>query len=167
MSVGGFGPGFGPGFGGFGGFGHPFGFGGFGSPFFNPFFFPRRFSPFFFLSPFSFPFFRGEDDRDGEYFTEHQCTHGDTMIVLAQKYNVPRPVLEAMNPHIQNPNVLTAGIIVYIPRMDKMFCHKMYLEHEMSGPSQQTMPYTGATYPMSSGQQQQMGPYSYPCTQTS
>ncbi|WP_207953016.1 LysM peptidoglycan-binding domain-containing protein [Paenibacillus agricola] len=106
------------------------GFGQFGAPF-NPYFFPRRrFVPFFFLSPFFFPFFRGEEDRDGTYFAKHQCMHGDTMGALAQQYNVPQPILEAMNPHIQNPKALEPGSITYIPRMDKMYCHRMYIEQE-------------------------------------
>ncbi|MDR6551664.1 LysM domain-containing protein [Paenibacillus qinlingensis] len=129
MSFGTFGPGFG-GYGGFGGFGYPqYGFGG---PFYNPYFPRRRLLPYFFLSPFAFPFFiRGEDDRDGTYYAQHQCVEGDSMVKLAQKYNVPQPILEAMNPHIQQPDSLTPGNITYIPRLYKMHCHKMYLEHEV------------------------------------
>jgi hypothetical protein len=106
---------------------------GFGpGPFFNPFFVPRRqFFPFFFLSPFGFPFFRGEDDRDGMYHMKHHCKEGDTLDSLAQTYNCPRPILEAMNPHIQHPHYLAAGTVVHIPRLDQMVCHKLYLEQEV------------------------------------
>lgn len=116
---GGFGPGFGPGF---------FPGAGFGGPFFNPFFFPRRFFPFFFLSPFRFPFFRGEEDRDGQYYAQHSCQEGETLRNLAQMYNCPQPILEAMNPHLQNPHALATGTVVQIPRLDTMFCHKMFME---------------------------------------
>lgn len=115
-------------------FGLPFG-GGFGfghQPFFNPFFFPRRrFVPFFFFSPFFFPFFRAEEDRDGTYFMQHAYCDGDTMESLAQAYNVPVPVLEAVNPQLQQPNALPPGSIVHIPRMDKMHCQKMFMEQEV------------------------------------
>jgi hypothetical protein len=126
----------------FGGFGSPF-FGGFGSPFFRP-----RFFPFFFFSPFFFnPFFpfRGEGDRDGMYHN-HQCKEGDSMGTLAETYNVPQPILETVNPQIQNPAVLNPGETIYVPRMHKMYCKKMYMEEESPGmyPTQQAMPYTGA-----------------------
>ncbi|SDN05447.1 LysM domain-containing protein [Paenibacillus sp. yr247] len=156
----------------FGGFGQPTFFNPFFTPFVNPFIFPRRrFIPFFFLSPFFFPFFRGEDDRDGTYFSQHTIKDGDTMGKLAQTYNVPGPILEVVNPHIQNLNVLAPGSIIYIPRMDKMYCHKMYLEQEAPEtgapspmyPTQQTMPYTGTPSHMYPGQQ--MPPYSYTGTQ--
>ncbi|WP_202916173.1 LysM domain-containing protein [Paenibacillus mesophilus] len=111
-------------------FGVPFG--GFG---FNPFFFPRRrFVPFFFFSPFFFPFFpfrEGVEDRDGTYYKQHTWSDGDTMEQLAQTYNVPGPVLEAVNPHIQAPYQPAAGTVVHIPRMDKMFCQKMYVEQDV------------------------------------
>lgn len=103
---------------------------GFGpGPFFNPFFFPqRRFFPFFFLSPFGFPFFRAEDDRDGMYHIKHHCKEGETLDSLAKTYNCPRPILEAMNPHIQHPHYLTAGTVVHVPRLDQMACYKLYME---------------------------------------
>ncbi len=122
-------------------FGFGFPFGGFGSPFFF-------LSPFFF--PFFFPFFRGEGERNGAYYTQHECQEGDTMRKLAKRYNVPQPILEAMNPHVQNPTTLTPGENVYIPRMDKMYCQTMYMEQETAGahmpypmhPNQQMMPPT-------------------------
>ncbi|WP_223067372.1 LysM peptidoglycan-binding domain-containing protein [Paenibacillus caui] len=127
--------------------GRAFGPGPFFSPFFHPFFFPRRrFFPFFFISPFFFPFFRGEETRDGMYYKQHQCKDGDTFGSLAQMYNCPQPILEAMNPHIQDPSALMPGNIVNIPRLDKMYCHKMYLEQEAS----QTDAYPGSTAPMTS-----------------
>ncbi|WP_216624437.1 LysM peptidoglycan-binding domain-containing protein [Paenibacillus foliorum] len=154
---GGFGHGgFGHGGFGHGGFGHG-GFGHFGGPFINPFFPRRRFFPFFFLSPFFFPFFRGEDDRDGTYFAQHQCIEGDTLGTLAQRYNVPQPILEAMNPHIQDPNALMPNSITYIPRLHMMYCHKMYLEQE--APASRGDP---AMYP---GQQMTPYTYSYPSQQ--
>jgi hypothetical protein len=114
---------------GYGGFNYG-GLGHFGVPH-HPFFFPRRrFVPFFFLSPFFFPFFREETDRDGTYYAQHHCKEGDTMGSLAQQYNVPQPILEAMNPHLQNPNALVSGTVTYIPRLDKMYCHKMYMEQD-------------------------------------
>lgn len=104
---------------------------GFGSPFFfNPFFFPRRrFFPFFFISPFFFPFFREGDERDGMY-SQHECVEGDTMRKLAKKYNVPQPILETMNPHLQNPSALSPGNVVNIPRLDKMYCQTLYMEQQ-------------------------------------
>ncbi|WP_161631218.1 LysM peptidoglycan-binding domain-containing protein [Paenibacillus pinihumi] len=105
-------------------------------PFFNPFFFPRpRFFPFFFLSPFFFPFFRDGNVRDDQYYAQHQCKEGDTLESLARMYNCPQPILEAMNPHIQNP-AQVQGTTVNIPRLDKMYCHKMYLEEKAEVNSQ-------------------------------
>ncbi|MNI22846.1 hypothetical protein D3C73_764100 [compost metagenome] len=83
------------------------------------------------------------------------------MGALAQKYNVPQPILEAMNPHIQNPETLAPGSITYIPRLYKMNCHKMYLEHgaaenEANSPmnqAQKPTPYADPSYPMYQGQQ--------------
>ncbi|MDF2721216.1 MAG: LysM protein [Paenibacillus sp.] len=105
---------------------------GFGHPhFFNPFFFPqRRFVPFFFFSPFFFPFFREGDDRHGSMVMQHTCGEGDTMEKVAQTYNVPVPILEAMNPHMQSPYSMTPGTVMQIPRMDKMYCQKMYVEQD-------------------------------------
>ncbi|MEF3302023.1 LysM peptidoglycan-binding domain-containing protein [Paenibacillus sp. GYB003] len=140
-----------------------FGFG----PFFNPFFFPRRFVPFFFFSPFFFsPFlfpFRDENEQRDLFYT-HACREGDTMEKLAGMYNVPIPVLEAVNPHLQSPAALTPGACVYVPRMDKLYCQKMYMEQEHAvspayGQSPQAAPYfakpEGADYP----------PYGYPAMQ--
>lgn len=107
---------------------------------FHPFFFPRRrFFPFFFLSPFFFPFFRGEDDRDGMYYAQHQCKDGESMGTLAQMYNCPRQILEAVNPHIPNPDALMPGSTVYIPRLDRMYCQKVYFEQEV--PESAVSPY--------------------------
>ncbi|CAG7650141.1 LysM domain-containing protein [Paenibacillus allorhizosphaerae] len=135
----------------FGGFG-PFGFGPFGG-FGAPFFFPgRSFFPFFTLSPFFFPFFRGEEDRDGTYYAQHHCQEGDSYERLADMYNVPQPILETMNPHIEHPQALSPGHIVYIPRLNKMYCHKMYLEQETAGAENAapmyTSPMQAAPYPM-------------------
>jgi len=109
------------------------------------------------------------------YHMKHSSRDGETLGTLAQMYNCPQPILEAMNPHIQNPYALAAGTMVHIPRLDKMYCHKMYLEQEapdnvplsqmtqmpsvgqmaqmpgMTHP-EQAAPYTGTTYPMPSGQ---------------
>jgi spore germination protein YaaH len=125
----------------------------FGSPFFFP---RRRLFPFFFFFPFFFPFFRGEEDRDGMYYT-HTCGEGDTMRKLAKKYNVPQPVLEAMNQHIQNPAALRPRETVYVPRMDKMYCQKMYMEEGEIQMNQPMMPYTAM--PSSMYPAQQMIPY--------
>lgn len=102
-------------------------------PFFNPFFFPkRRFLPFFFVSPFFFPYVRGEEGEEHsvKLFAQHHCQAGDTMPSLAKAYNVPQPILEAVNPHLPASNEIVPGSVVNIPRMDTMFCYKMYLEHE-------------------------------------
>ncbi len=40
-----------------------------------------------------------------------------------------------MNPHIQNP-AQVQGTTVNIPRLDKMYCHKMYLEEKAEVNSQ-------------------------------
>jgi hypothetical protein len=125
------------------------------SPFFNPFFFPQRqFSPFFFLSPFSFSFFRGEQERDGIYFSQHQCREGDTLGGLAQMYNCPQPILVAFNPHVQNPNMLMPGSNVHIPCLDKMYCKKLYWEEGAADggiptgySAPVTSPYAGTLYP--------------------
>lgn len=148
----------------FGGFGHPTFF----NPFFNPFFFPRRrFFPFFFFSPF-FPFFRGEEDRDGTFFMHHQCKEGETLESLAQAYNVPRPVLEVTNSHIQNLTVIAPGSIVYIPRMDKMYCHKMYLEQEVpaAGTASAMSPVDPAGHMYQWQPRAPYGEYPYPVQQT-
>lgn len=110
-------------------------------------FFPRRFLfPFFFFSPFFFPFFRedGEGDRNDMYFAQHQMQAGDTMDKVAHMYNMPLPILEEANPHI-NPQQMQPGSTVYIPRISHMYCHKTYMENEVETqapryPGQQ-MPY--------------------------
>lgn len=127
---------------GFGSFGFNPLFGGFGAPFFPQ----RRFLAFFMISPFFFPF-RGEDDRDGTYFAQHHCQEEDSYEKLAKLYNVPKPILETMNPQIQHPGVLSPGNVVYIPRLDKMYCYKMHLEQEVPGP-QGVSPMHAAQYPM-------------------
>ncbi|SFK98147.1 hypothetical protein SAMN03159341_102529 [Paenibacillus sp. 1_12] len=143
--------------GGFSGFG-----GGFGhTPLFNPFF-RQQSVPFFFLSPSFFPSYRGEDDRDGNYYAQHQCQEGENMENVAQMYNVPQPILEAMNPHIQNPNDIAPGSTAYIPRLDKMNCHTMYMQQEVPAnaanttsfrdPEHQTMPYPGIPQMYAHGQ---------------
>jgi len=65
------------------------------------------------------------------YHTKHHCKEGETLDSLAKTYNCPRPILEAMNPHIQHPHYLTAGTVVHIPRLDQMVCYKLYLEQEV------------------------------------
>lgn len=108
--------------------------GGFGpGPFHPPFFIPRRrFIPFFFISPFVFPFpFRENDERSGMHHIQHHVKEGETYDTLAQMYNCPRPILEAMNPHIPHPYALAPGMVVHVPRLDKMVCHRMYMEQEV------------------------------------
>ncbi|WP_051620996.1 LysM peptidoglycan-binding domain-containing protein [Paenibacillus sp. UNC451MF] len=129
-------------------FGFPHG-GFFPPPFFNPFFFPRRrFFPFFFISPFFFPFFRGEEGegRNPNLYAQHHCQVGDSMQSLARAYNVPKPILEAVNSHLPTTNELAPGSVVNIPRMDNMYCHKMYLEKEMS-PNEAISPYSTPSVP--------------------
>jgi len=132
--------------------------GGFGpgpqfSPFHHPFFPRRRFFPFFFISPFFFPFFRDDEERS-EHYMHHICKEGETLDQLAQRYNCPRPILEAMNPHLQHPHALMPGSVVYVPRLDKMVCHKMYWEQEVAGTDVQygqvplPMSFHGMPYPM-------------------
>jgi spore germination protein YaaH len=132
----------------------------FGSPFFfNPFFFPRRrrLFPFFFFFPFTFfPFFREGEERDGMYYV-HTCQEGETMTKLAKKYNVPQPILETINPHLQNPAAFSPGETIYVPRMDKMYCQTMYMEDNTQYIGQQTTPY--ATMPSAMYPTQQMTPY--------
>ncbi|MBJ6362742.1 LysM peptidoglycan-binding domain-containing protein [Paenibacillus sp. GCM10012307] len=104
-------------------------------PFFHPSFFPRpRFFPFFFLSPFFFPFFR-DGQHQHDLYAQHSSKEGENLASLARQYNCPLPILEAMNPHIQNPAALQ-GAVVNIPRLDNMYCHKMYLEERVEDGSQ-------------------------------
>ncbi|MCQ6557307.1 LysM peptidoglycan-binding domain-containing protein [Paenibacillus mendelii] len=109
-----------------GGFG-----GGFGRPFFRPFphpFFPSRFLfPFFFFSPFFFPFFRDGNSND-MLFAQHQAQPGETLASVGHRYNMPHSILEEANPHLANPNQLTAGETVYVPRISNMMCQKTYSE---------------------------------------
>lgn len=62
-----------------------------------------------------------------------------------------------MNPHIQTPENLIPANITYIPRLYKMQCHKMYLEHETpetgvpAPQAQQAAPYTQTPSPMHQG----------------
>ncbi len=84
----------------------------------------------------------------------HICKEGETLDQLAQRYNCPRPILEAMNPHLQHPHALMPGSVVYVPRLDKMVCHKMYWEQEVAGTDVQygqvplPMSFHGMPYPM-------------------
>lgn len=89
---------------------------------------PRgRSFPFFFLSP----FIRGEGQA-APNFAQHHCQEGDSLQALARTYNVPLPILEAVNSHL--PDVQVApGSVVHIPRMDTMFCQKVYLDQRMPG----------------------------------
>jgi len=108
-----------------------YGYGPYHPPF-PPHFPRRRFIPFFFLFPFfspGFPF-RDDDERSGSTFIHHHAREGETLDRLAQTYNCPRPILEAMNPHIPHPSALSPGMVVYVPRLDKMVCHRMYMEQE-------------------------------------
>lgn len=152
------------GLGGFGGLESLDGFGGgfVGQPSFYRTDSRPRLLPFFSLSPFSFPSFRGEDDLDGNYYAQHLSQEGESMEQIAQMYNVPQPILEAMNPHIQNPNDIAPGSTAYIPRLDKMHCQTMYVQQEVPvnaaqpasfrEPEQQTMPYPGIPHMYSQGQ---------------
>lgn len=129
------------------------------TPFFNPFFFRPRFFPFFFISPFHRPFFhhRDEDERDGN-FIHHECEHGDTLESLAERYNVPQPMLTELNTHLQNPSFLNPGDTMYIPRLNRMHCQRMYMADESQShmhPGQMLQqpypgmqqPYPGMQYP--------------------
>lgn len=112
---------------------------GFGRrPFFRPFphpFFPNRFLfPSFFFSPFGFPFFR-DGQSDDALYAQHQAVAGETLASVCHKYNIPHAILEEANPHLSNPNQLTAGETVFIPRISHMLCHKTYAE--MTAPMQQ------------------------------
>ncbi|MCR8634555.1 hypothetical protein [Paenibacillus radicis (ex Xue et al. 2023)] len=150
---------------GHGGFGHG-GFDHFEHPAFIP---QRRFTPYFFLSPF---FFRGNNDTNGTFFTQHQCNEGDTIGTLAEMYNVPQPILETMNPHIQNSEYLAPGSIANIPRLDKMYCHKMFMEQDgpgtdrnspMVNPEPNMMPVQEKLHMHPHGQHAHSAyPYSYP-----
>jgi hypothetical protein len=120
-------------FGGFGHFGHGFpGFGhhGFGHHGFGHLGFGRRLFPFFSLFPFGFSGHRNDEQRANMYYAEHMIVSGDTMWNIAQKYNIPLPILVTFNPQIANPNVLNPGDKVYIPRLCDMYCQKMYVEQE-------------------------------------
>ncbi|WP_020616200.1 LysM peptidoglycan-binding domain-containing protein [Paenibacillus daejeonensis] len=114
--------------------------GGFGRPFFRPFahpFFPNRtLFPFFFFSPFFFPFFR-DGQSDDMLFAQHQAQHGETLIAIGHKYNMPHSILEEANPHL-NPNQLNPGDTVYVPRLSNMVCQKTY--SEMPTNMQQSQP---------------------------
>ncbi|MBW7474001.1 LysM peptidoglycan-binding domain-containing protein [Paenibacillus oenotherae] len=120
-----------------GGFG-----GGFGRPFFRPFahpFFPRRFLfPFFFFSPFFFPFFR-DGKSDDMLFAQHQVQKGDTLAAVGHKYNMPVAILEEANPQLANPQQLSAGEVIYIPRISNMMCQKTYSEMPASMQQSQSM----------------------------
>jgi hypothetical protein len=126
-------------------YGHGFGHHGFhhGFPFFGHGF-GRRLFPFFFLNPFFGFGFRDGEERNRSYYAEHVVEQGDTMWKIAQKYNVPLPILITMNTHIQNPENLNVGDRVYIPRMCDMYCQRMYMEREaapqMSMPPQYPFP---------------------------
>ncbi|XID94473.1 LysM peptidoglycan-binding domain-containing protein [Paenibacillaceae bacterium WGS1546] len=116
---------------------------GFGRPFFRPFphpFFPNRFLfPFFFFSPFFFPFFRDGESND-QLYAQHQARAGDTLAMVGHHYNIPHAILEEANPHLSNPHQLTAGEVVYIPRISNMMCQKTYSEmHAAAQPEQQAM----------------------------
>jgi hypothetical protein len=121
--------------------------GGFGGRrFFRPFphpFFPGRFLyPYFFFSPFFFPFVRDGQAGDS-LFAAHQAQPGQTLGAVAHQYNIPQSILEEANPHLTNPNQLSHGDTVYIPRISNLGCHKGYAE--MPGQTQNagTMMYQG------------------------
>lgn len=100
---------------------------------FPPFFPQRRFFPIFFISPLLFPFARDGEIRD-EVYAQHPVKEGDSAEKIASMYNIPQSIMELTNPHIQNFQALPPGSTVYIPRMDKMYCQKMYLEQEVQEP---------------------------------
>lgn len=129
------------------------------APFYGPFGFPRRrLFPFFFFSPYRFPFFR-DDERNEEYYSRHHCKKGETMESLAEMYNVPRPVLEAVNPHIANPAALAPGSTVHVPRMNRMYCQRMFAELE-AAPSAGPIPMQEAWMNPAAGPAQ-TGPWMY------
>lgn len=100
-------------------FGFPFGF-----PFFG-----RRLFPFFFIHPFRrYPFYRSGEDIKDMVYAVHTVEPGDTMWEIAQRYNIPLPILLLGNPQIQNPHVLQVGEKVYIPKLCSMHCQVMYME---------------------------------------
>lgn len=108
-------------------------------PFPHPFFPGRFLFPFFFFSPFFFPFFRDENGNpnvnpNNEMFAHHQAKGGDKLENVAHMYNMPYPLLEEANPHIENPKSLKHGESVYIPRISHMYCHKTYVEKEVEAP---------------------------------
>jgi hypothetical protein len=120
---------------GFPGFGHHgFGHHGFGHHGFGHHGFGRRLFPFFSLFPFGFFGYRNDEQRAHLLYAEHTVEAGDTMWKIAQKYNMPLPILIAFNPQIANPNVITLGEKVYLPRLCDMYCQKMYVEQDEDTP---------------------------------
>ncbi|WP_282943671.1 LysM domain-containing protein [Paenibacillus sp. RC67] len=80
-------------------------------------------------------------------FSSHRCQEGDTLHSLARAYNVPLPILEAMNTHLPAANPITPGSVVHIPRMDTMFCQKVYWEQPVPASySSPTIPRIGPRY---------------------
>lgn len=136
-------------------FGYPYG--GFGyydySPVshhgFRPHFFGHHPHGLDYLIPFFllFPFLghRGADRNTHKYHAKHKVEKGDTMWKIAEKYNVPLPLLIAANPHIANPNDIHPGETIFIPRLCDMHCHKMFMEPGVNPffgmhPNMQNMP---------------------------
>jgi hypothetical protein len=95
----------------------------------TPFFPQRPVVPFFFLSPFARrPFYRDGSKHEALYHAQHHCTDTDTILNIAETYNVPHEILLELNPHIQDPNSLGPGTVVGIPRMHNLYVQKMYME---------------------------------------
>ena len=100
----------------------------------QPFVPQRRFFPLFFISPFFFQFARDDGELRDDVYAEHPVKEGDSAEKIATMYNIPQSIMELSNPHIQNFQVLPPGSTVYIPRMDQMYCQKMYLEVDVYDP---------------------------------
>lgn len=73
---------------------------------------------------------------------EYRTQAGDTLETIADKYNVPMPILASMNPHLTEAGI-KGGETIYIPRLNRIYCQQMFMEDEMDSDS--GMP--GAMYP--------------------
>jgi len=65
-----------------------------------------------------------------EFLEQYHVKQGDTLWKLSKSWNVPLKALIAVNPQLRNPNVLSPGEIVHVPKLTAEIASTQPLEQE-------------------------------------